>query len=110
MRTGAGFKGASSRPVRSVKDLLTRHAPQLAQLNARAASQEIFRDWLQLNLPAQLRARITGASETHGTLTVFAESAAWCARLRFALADLEAALKLAHPQVQSVRLRVLPHR
>lgn len=108
MRNGAGFRGASGRPVRSVKDLLARPAPQLAQLTARAATQGSFGDWLKVHLPAELRPRVTGASEIRGTLTVFAESSAWCARLRFALGDLEAALKLAHPQVRALKLRVLP--
>jgi hypothetical protein len=108
MSNGAGFRGTASRPVRSVKDLLARPTPQLAQLTARAASQEGFGDWLQVHLPLELRARVTGASETHGTLTVFAESSAWCARLRFALSDLEEALRLAHPQVRALKLRVLP--
>jgi hypothetical protein len=80
----------------------------LTRLTDQAARQDLWSAWLSAQLPAEIHARISGVNERDGTLVVFAESAAWCARLRFALVGLEGALRAAHPLVQSIRVRVLP--
>jgi hypothetical protein len=46
--------------------------------------------------------------EREGVLVVFAESAVWSARLRFALLDLEPALRQEHPRITATQVRVLP--
>ncbi len=80
----------------------------LTRLTEQAARQNLWSEWLSAQLPAEIHARISGVNERDGRLVVFAESAAWCARLRFALIELEGALRAAHPLVQSIQVRVLP--
>ncbi|HVY79772.1 MAG TPA: hypothetical protein VG994_02225 [Steroidobacteraceae bacterium] len=41
---------------------------------------------------------------------IFAESAAWSARLRYAIAELDADIRRANPAIRSVSVRVLPRR
>jgi hypothetical protein len=108
MRTRAGPTSRSARSTHSVKDLLKRSLPALTRLTDQAARQNLWGEWLSAHLPAEIRARVSGVNEREGTLVVFAESAAWCARLRFALMELEGSLRAAHPLVQSIQVRVLP--
>ena len=68
----------------------------------------LWQDWLAAHVPAALAARVTGLTEREDTLVVFAESAAWCARLRFALQELEAAARELRPQLKAIEVRVLP--
>jgi hypothetical protein len=53
-------------------------------------------------------ARVSGIVEKHDTLVIFTASAAWSARVRFALAEIEEALKRAHPGIAHIAVRVLP--
>jgi hypothetical protein len=64
--------------------------------------------WLAARLPAELHGHVSGISAQQGTLVVFAQSAAWCARLRFAVLELEPEIKAAAPQLQAIEVRVLP--
>jgi hypothetical protein len=82
--------------------------PALTRLTDQAARQNLWSDWLSAHLPAEIRARVSGVNERDGTLVVFAESAAWCARLRYALAELEPALRAVGSAVAAVKVRVLP--
>ena len=96
-------------PAHSVKDLLSRAAPALTRVTDQAQRSRFWRSWLSTHLPAELEARITGISEQHQKLVIFAESAAWSARLRFALLELEADLRAAAPaQLGAIEVRVLP--
>jgi hypothetical protein len=70
--------------------------------------QKFWRDWLSAHLPAEVAAKLSGVSERDGLLVIFAESAAWSARLRFALRELECEIRAADPAVSSVVVRVLP--
>ncbi|HEY2340539.1 MAG TPA: DciA family protein [Steroidobacteraceae bacterium] len=60
------------------------------------------------HLPIELRARVSGITERAGTLVIFAESAAWSARLRYAVLELEHEIRAADPAVTEVKVRVLP--
>jgi hypothetical protein len=80
----------------------------LAALADQAARQRAWRKWLDERLPEPLRARITGMVERDGELVIFAESAGWGVRLRYAVAELEADLRGAHPAISRVVVRVLP--
>jgi len=42
------------------------------------------------------------------TLVVFAESSAWSARLRYAVVEIEAQIRAAHPGITEITVRVLP--
>ena len=108
MRTRAGPTSRTLRSTHSVKDLLKRSLPALTRLTDQAARQDLWSEWLGAHLPAEMHARISGVNEREGTLVVFAESAAWCARLRYALLELEGSLRATHPLVESIQVRVLP--
>jgi hypothetical protein len=94
----------------SVKGLLARPSPVLASITDQAARQASWRRWLDERLPAPLPARITGIVERDGVLVLYAESAGWGVRLRYALAELEAQLRGAHPAISRITVRVLPRR
>jgi hypothetical protein len=96
------------RSADSVKDLLAGHSPALQRLSQQAARQELWRAWLDTHLPQEARAQVSGVVERRDTLVIFTRSAAWSARVRFAVADIEAALKRAHPEIARVEVRVLP--
>lgn len=103
-RSAAGHNG-----TRSVGDLLNRrHIPVLSRITGQSARQAFWRDWLAVHLPAGLAGRITGIVEREGTLTVFAESAAWSARLRYAMEELGAAVREADPHIERVVVKVMP--
>jgi hypothetical protein len=92
----------------SVKDVLARLSPTLARVTDQAASQSSWRQWLQSHLPEDLTAHLSGVLERDGTLVLFAESAAWSARLRYAVQEIEPALRADHPQIAGIRVRVRP--
>jgi hypothetical protein len=96
------------RSADSVKDLLAGHTPALQRLSEQAARQELWRAWLDEHLQEEARVHISGIVERHDTLVIFARSAAWSARVRFAVAEIEDALKSAHPTIARVEVRVLP--
>ena len=103
---------ANPRPARvdSVKALLAQRAPALTRVTDHAVRERFWQRWLAENMSPQLLARISGVSEHDGALVVFAESAAWCARLRFAVAELESAMRTAAPRLTAIEVRVLPRR
>jgi hypothetical protein len=96
------------RKPHSVKEVLSRSTPTLTRVSNQAARQNHWRMWLAAHLPSDLTTRLSGVVEREGTLVIFAESAAWSARLRYAVLELEAEIKAAGPQIQQVSVRVLP--
>lgn len=100
--------GPNSRQAHSVKDLLTRRAPGLMQFTAQSTRHNFWRCWLSERLPPEIRPRLSGVSEQAGKLVIFAETAAWSARLRYAVLELEAEMRTADPTLREVRVRVLP--
>jgi hypothetical protein len=105
MRSGARREAV---PTHSVKDLLARVVPTLTRVTEAASRQNYWGNWLSQHLPAEIHARISGVTEQRGTLVVFAESAAWSARLRYAVLELEPDIRAAGPEVTNVEVRVLP--
>ena len=101
---------AASRAVRthSFKELLARPVPGLMRVTHQAMRQKFWRDWLAAHLPAETGAKISGVADRDGTLVIFAETAVWSARLRFALRELEHDIRVADPAVSAVVVRVLP--
>jgi predicted nucleic acid-binding Zn ribbon protein len=71
-------------------------------------AQQDWREWLKNKLPQHIEARVTGVVERDGTLTVFAESAAWCARLRFEIAELEAQIRARNADIGKLVVKVMP--
>ncbi|MGH8150907.1 MAG: hypothetical protein ACRETB_13175 [Steroidobacteraceae bacterium] len=79
----------------------------LASIADQAARQAGWRGWLNEHLPS-LVTRITGVVERDGELVLFAESAGWGVRLRYAMAELEPELRRSHPAIVRIAVRVLP--
>jgi hypothetical protein len=94
--------------LHSVKDLLTKKSALLTQVSQHALRQNHWEKWLSEHLAAPLAARVSSVSERSHTLVIFAESAAWAARLRYAVADLEAQMRVHDTALGAVEVRVLP--
>jgi hypothetical protein len=105
MSSGARREPAATH---SVKELLARVVPTLTRVTEGVSRENYWSTWLSQHLPAEIHARISGVSEQRGTLTVFAESPAWSARLRYALLEFEPQIRAAGPAVQNIQVRVLP--
>jgi hypothetical protein len=100
--------GPAPHKTDSVKELLARAAPALRRVTEQAARQSLWREWLAMNLPAALNKHVSGVAERDGTLVIFAASAAFAARLRYALLELEAQLRATAPELAAIKVRVLP--
>ena len=105
LRTGAG---PSSRRLDSVKELLGARVPVLKRVTAQAERAHFWTEWLSSHLPPELRARVSGVVERDRTLVIFAESAAWSARLRYSVRDLDAEIRAAGARLAAVEVRVRP--
>src|SRR5262245_45579715 len=80
----------TSRKGDSVKALLDAHlAPTLARVTRQSARQDFWRDWLAKRLSVDEFEHVSGIVEKDDTLIIFTESAAWSARVRYAVAELE---------------------
>ncbi len=82
----------------------------LGRVAQQRQAQADWRTWLGSKLPADLDARVTGVVERAENLVIFAESAAWSARLRYALVELDAQIRAAGPAIRNVTVRVMPRR
>ena len=102
-RTGLTFA-----PAHSVKELLARRVPTLTRVTAQVSRQNFWNQWLSTHLPPEIRPRVTGVTEREGTLVIFAETAAWSARLRYAVLELETEIRAADPALTGIEVRVLP--
>jgi hypothetical protein len=97
------------RKVDSVKALLERiPALALTRISDQAARQREWRTWLEANLAKPVVDHVSGVVERDRTLVVFTESAAWSARLRYAIPELEEKVRASHPQIERVEVRVMP--
>ena len=104
---------------RSVNELLTR-GKSLGALSRAIPAQQSWTAWLCEHLSAELAAHVVsvvpkaGVPRTGGPrqppteLVVLADSAAWCARLRYALGELHATLLGRDPSLSRVSVRVRP--
>jgi hypothetical protein len=106
----AGFRaatsaGKASRPV--AMGTLLQKLP-LARAAKEARNGEDWPEWLAARLPAGLGSRVTAVVRRDKHLVLFTASAAWCARLRFAVADLEGAIRERDSSVERIDIRVLP--
>ena len=78
------------------------------RVTAQASRQNFWNCWLSTHLAPELRARVSGVVERDGTLVIFAETAAWSARLRYAILELEREIRAADPGLIDIEVRVLP--
>jgi hypothetical protein len=102
-------RGSQSRnPMDSVKELLQRSTPVLAGLQREALRQRDWLQWVKRELPEELAVHVTGVTEQSGELVIFAESAAWSVRLRYAAPQLLNVLGNQAANIVGVRIRVVP--
>ena len=100
-----------SRKGSSVKTLLERlPGLTIARISGQAAAQDRWRQWLAKRLPEGLFARVSGVVERDRILTVFTESAAWSARAKYAMAELEGDIKKEFPEIREIVVRVMPRK
>lgn len=92
----------------SVKDLLQRSTPVLAGLQREALRQHDWLQWVRRELPAELAGHVTGVTEQAGELVIFAESAVWGVRLRYAAPQLLGVIGLKQASISGVKIRVMP--
>jgi hypothetical protein len=92
----------------SVKGILSKLTPALKRVSEQTQRRDFWRDWLDAHFPAEITGKITGIVERDGVLVLFAESAAWSARLRFAVQEQESAIRCAKSGITEVSVRVLP--
>jgi hypothetical protein len=93
---------------RSVGDLIATRLPALAK---RAPLAEDGSEWhvaVMNALGSDLAKRVIRCTLVGGRLKVMAESSAWAARLRYALADLEPRLRQIVPGYQATEVRIRP--
>jgi hypothetical protein len=95
-------------PMDSVKELLQRSTPVLAGLQREALRQRDWLQWVKRELPEELAVHVTGVTEQSGELVIFAESAAWGVRLRYAAPQLLNVLGGQPANIVGVRIRVVP--
>ena len=105
MRTAAG---PGRTRTHSVKELLSHGAPALTRVTDQAARASFWSDWLCRHLPTDLAPTVSGVVEREGSLVIFAASAAWCARLRYALEELEPEIRADFPALTAISVRVRP--
>jgi Dna[CI] antecedent, DciA len=97
----SGFRKAPA----SINDLLRRRAA-LTTLVARVPEQQAWAAWLRSVLPPELAGHIVNVVPKERELVVLADSSAWCARLRYALAALETEIRSRDAAMQQTRVRV----
>jgi len=97
--------------LHSVKDLIRTSVPALTRITDQGGRESFWRQWLRARLPEELRDAVSAVIEREGTLVVCAHSAAWSARLRFALQELEGDMRSgAYGEITTISVRVLPPR
>lgn len=101
LQAKSGFRKAPT----SVNDLLVRR-PGLTALAARLPEQKAWVLWFQRVLPPDLGTHIVNVVPKGPELVVLADSPAWCERLRYALAALDAQIAARDGSVQRTRVRV----
>jgi len=80
----------------------------LTRITAQASRQNFWNCWLSTHLPPEIRPRVSGVTERAGTLVIFAETAAWSARLRYVIFELEPDIRAEDPTLTAIEVRVLP--
>ena len=95
---------------RTIGDLISARLPTLIE---RASSTPGASEWqvaVMKALGPELANKVNRCSLDSGRITVVAESSAWAARMRFALAEIEPALRELIPEFRQLSVRVRPTR
>ena len=95
-------------PPRSVGDLISARLPILVEGAPATGEASEWHVAVMQALGPELANKVNRCSLDSGRLTVVAESSAWAARMRFALAEIEPALKALVPGYRELNVRVRP--
>ena len=95
---------------RTVGDLISARLPTLAKRASARPGESEWQVAVMKALGPDLANKVNGCSLDSGRITVNAESAAWAARMRFALADAESAIARLVPGFRELKVRVRPAR
>jgi Dna[CI] antecedent DciA-like protein len=107
---------AVTHPIKTlqINDLLSKR-PSLARLTEAVPAQQAWVQWFRSALPADLAAHVVNvvprSAATSGRATelvIFADSAAWGTRLRYALAALDSRIRARDAAVGGWRVRIAP--
>jgi len=93
--------------ISSIGELLSRQ-PAARAVQAAVGAQQQWLTWLRGRLPDELRDHVVGAVPRRDTLIVYASSAAWSTRLRYALAGGLADCQARDPRIRTLSVRVMP--
>jgi hypothetical protein len=97
----------SRQTPRSINELITR-SPLVGRLTQQLPAQQSWTAWLRESLPAELAEHIVHAVPKQRELVVFADTPAWCARLRYAVASIDEPIRQRDPAIQRTYVRVQP--
>ena len=98
-----------SKPV-TAGDLISARLPTLAQRALLAPQESEWQVAVMKALGPDLVNKVNRCTLDNGKITVVADSSAWAARMRFALAEAESLLAAAAPGYREVLVRVRPRR
>jgi|SRR5687768_2951759 hypothetical protein len=95
---------------RSIGDLMSARLPALAQRALSAPEESEWHIAVMDALKPDLGVKVSRITLNSGRITVIAESAAWAARVRFRLAETEAAVRERVPEIRELVVRVRPRK
>ncbi len=98
-----------SKPI-NVKDLIKKTKLIHSEATHFFDAERDWREFIGGRLEPKLLARITAIAAQPPRLTFYADSPPWSVRLRYALAELEPAIRARDPSIASVVVRVRPSR
>lgn len=93
----------------TARDLIFARLPALAQRALSAPGESEWQVAVMTALGPELANKVNRCSLERGTITVVADSSAWAARMRFALAE-TAPIAAVTPDFKAVEIRVRPRR
>ena len=91
-------------------DLISARLPALAQRALLLSDESEWHVAVMKALGPDLAIKVNRCTLESGRITVIAESSAWAARMRFALAEVESQLLAMTPGVHALTVRVRPRR
>ena len=99
-----------TRPGRptTARDLISARLPALAQRALSAPPESAWQVAVMTALGPDLANKVNRCSLERGTITVVADSSAWAARMRFALAEAEPRLRELVPDLKELVVRIRP--
>ena len=93
---------------RTVGDLISARLPSLVESAPQTSDRSEWHVAVMKALGPELANKVNRCSLASGRVTVVVDSAAWAARMRFALADLDTQLRQLVPGFRELTVRIRP--